>query len=136
MAAQVQSLEDQLSPLKEQGAILQAEVSARDAQIKLLEQDNARWKARNEQVLAKYERIDPADLQNLKQEVQELQTALETQRNAVSTAEATISDLQSKASELDAMRTERDSLQVELSALAQESASRAAEVSQQHLPCR
>ena len=59
----------QLDPLKEQVQTLQAEVESKEQNIKLLEEDNERWKTRNQSILAKYERIDPAELQVLKDEV-------------------------------------------------------------------
>ncbi|GAA95998.1 hypothetical protein E5Q_02658 [Mixia osmundae IAM 14324] len=49
-----------------------AELAGRQNQIKLLEEDNARWKERTQQILQKYERIDPAELQELKDEVEKL----------------------------------------------------------------
>lgn len=69
----------ELDPLKEQVQTLQAEVEAKEHNIKLLEEDNERWKNRNQTILAKYERIDPEELQVLKNEVE----ALKTERDAL-----------------------------------------------------
>jgi nucleoprotein TPR len=82
-AAQIRALEDQLGPLQEQVVSLQAEISARDDQIRLLTEDNNRWRQRNEQVLAKYERIDPAELQALKDEVERLKGVNEEKETAL-----------------------------------------------------
>lgn len=128
LATQVQTLEDQIGPLNEQVAILQAEVQARDAQIKLLEQDNARWKARNEQVLAKYERIDPADLQNLKQEVTELQTTLEEQKVATQSAETQKAALQEQLNSLNLVVTECEELRTQVTQLQADAEARVLEV--------
>jgi nucleoprotein TPR len=67
----------QLSPLREQVRVFQAEMDARDRNIKLLEDDNARWKNRTQQILQKYERIDPAELAQLKEELEAVKTSLE-----------------------------------------------------------
>lgn len=44
--------------------------------MRLLEEDNERWKTRNQTILAKYERIDPEELQVLKNEVEKVQATL------------------------------------------------------------
>src|SRR5208282_1101129 len=67
--AKVSQLTSQLSPLEEKVHVLQAEIEAKDDQIRLLTEDNERWKNRNQQILQKYERIDPVELQNLKDQV-------------------------------------------------------------------
>jgi nucleoprotein TPR len=66
----------ELDPLKEQVQTLHAEVESKDHNIKLLEEDNERWKNRNQTILAKYERIDPEELHVLKSEVEEVKARL------------------------------------------------------------
>lgn len=48
---------------------LEIEVEARKAEEKALLEDNARWKGRAQQILEKYERIDPVEHENLKSTV-------------------------------------------------------------------
>ncbi|GAA5906296.1 hypothetical protein JCM6882_002695 [Rhodosporidiobolus microsporus] len=74
--AQVRVLQGELAPVKEQLRTLQAELEAKQHNIKLLEEDNERWKTRNQTILAKYERIDPEELQVLKNEVEKVQAQL------------------------------------------------------------
>ena len=62
----------ELEPLKEKVQTLTAEVDARQHSVRLLEEDNERWKVRNQTILAKYERIDPEELATLKAEVARL----------------------------------------------------------------
>lgn len=69
-------MQAEIQPLQEQLRSLQAELEAKDHQIKLLEEDNERWKTRNQTILAKYERIDPEELQVLKAEVDKVQASL------------------------------------------------------------
>ncbi|KAK4056430.1 Protein mlp1 [Microbotryomycetes sp. JL221] len=66
----------ELEPLREQVQTLRAEVDAKEHNVKLLEEDNERWKTRNQTILAKYERIDPEELQVLKTEVEGLKAQL------------------------------------------------------------
>lgn len=69
LQTKVSELTAQLSPLEEKVHDLQAEVETKDAQMRLLAEDNERWKNRNQQILQKYERIDPVELQNLKDQL-------------------------------------------------------------------
>ncbi|GAA5985408.1 hypothetical protein JCM10908_006964 [Rhodotorula pacifica] len=83
---QLRQVQAEMQPLQEQLRSLQAELEAKDHQIKLLEEDNERWKTRNQTILAKYERIDPEELQVLKAEVEKVQaslTAVQAEKAAV-----------------------------------------------------
>jgi nucleoprotein TPR len=51
---------------------LETEVEARKAEGKTLLEDNMRWKGRAQQILEKYERIDPVEHENLKKNVESL----------------------------------------------------------------
>jgi nucleoprotein TPR len=51
---------------------LESEVEARKAEGKALLEDNTRWKGRAQQILEKYERIDPVEHDNLKASVSNL----------------------------------------------------------------
>ncbi|KAK9449942.1 uncharacterized protein V1518DRAFT_426812 [Limtongia smithiae] len=80
----VQELEGMVQPLKDKLAEANAEVEARDARIKIVEEDNERWKNRSEHIMQAYQRVDPAELQQLKDdnakckvEVEQLTTAVE-----------------------------------------------------------
>ena len=98
LTEELRVLQQQLQPLHEDQARLQSELVTKDMQIRLLEEDNARWKSRNEQVLAKYERIDPAELQALKDEVESLR------KQAEDAAQSSAGDRKSLQSELDATK--------------------------------
>ncbi|BGP11538.1 Protein mlp1 [Rhodotorula toruloides] len=78
LEGQLRTAQAEIEPLKEQVRMLQAELEAAQHQAKLLEEDNERWKTRNQTILAKYERIDPEELQVLKSEVEKVQASLAT----------------------------------------------------------
>ncbi|GAA6015704.1 hypothetical protein JCM11491_002452 [Sporobolomyces phaffii] len=73
---QLRQAHAEIEPLKEQVRVLQAEVESKQNNMRLLEEDNERWKTRNQTILAKYERIDPEELQVLKNEVDKVQATL------------------------------------------------------------
>jgi nucleoprotein TPR len=51
----LQALGKQLEPAKEEARIANAELQARDTQIKRLEEENRRWQDRNQHLLTKVE---------------------------------------------------------------------------------
>ncbi|KAK2465728.1 hypothetical protein APHAL10511_002272 [Amanita phalloides] len=62
----------ELEPAKEQSRAVQAELEASKAHILRLEEENRRWQERNSQLLSKYDRVDPAEIQSLKDEIESL----------------------------------------------------------------
>ncbi|KAJ7600871.1 hypothetical protein C8J56DRAFT_1019894 [Mycena floridula] len=74
LEAKIRELTSQVDPLKEQARVAQAELEARDGQLKRLEEESRRWQERNSQLLSKYDRIDPAEVQALKDEIEKLKT--------------------------------------------------------------
>ncbi len=51
---------------------MEGEVEARKAECKTLAEDGARWKGRSQQILEKYQRIDPNEYHRLKNSVEKL----------------------------------------------------------------
>ncbi|KAK9235419.1 hypothetical protein V1525DRAFT_269400 [Lipomyces kononenkoae] len=74
----IKRLEAQIQPLEDRMATASADLEAKEQQLKLVQEDNERWKTRTQQILHKYERVDPVMLQNLKDEVGALKTEVET----------------------------------------------------------
>ncbi|KAJ1674514.1 Filament-forming protein, partial [Spiromyces aspiralis] len=72
--ARLHEFEDKIVPeLRGSKAELEAELSARKADIEQLERMNQRWKERHEQILAKYDRVDPEELHELQAKLAEHQ---------------------------------------------------------------
>lgn len=65
-----------VEPLREENRNLQADLEVRIQEVAGLEEDNKRWKARSQQILSKYERIDPEEHRQLKQSTEELSKKL------------------------------------------------------------
>ncbi|KAI0087040.1 hypothetical protein BDY19DRAFT_324018 [Irpex rosettiformis] len=88
---QLQQLQSELEPTREQLRITRAELDARIGQVAKLEQECRGWQERNKQLLTKYDRIDPAEVQALKDQIEQLITAkaeLESQKADVQSADA------------------------------------------------
>lgn len=81
----LQQLSSELDPNKEQLRIARAELEARNLQIQQLEGECRKWQERNTSLLSKYDRIDPAEMQSLKEQIEALTAAkasLETAQTA------------------------------------------------------
>ncbi|KAI0081625.1 hypothetical protein K474DRAFT_1635534 [Panus rudis PR-1116 ss-1] len=73
----LQQLTSELDPLREELRVTKAELEAKDAQVKRLEDESRRWQERNTQLLTKYDRIDPVEMQSLKDQIEVLQKSKE-----------------------------------------------------------
>lgn len=65
--------EAEINPLKATVAELKGEIEIRKAECVALEEDNQRWKGRTQQILQKYERIDPLEHKKLIEDVAAMQ---------------------------------------------------------------
>ncbi|KAJ3250261.1 hypothetical protein HDU77_006848 [Chytriomyces hyalinus] len=93
MARKLESLEMRLrereaenTPLKEQNNSLLAEIEAFKGQVNHLQTENAKLIGRASEILGKYNRVDPAEHQNLKDEIVSLKASLEKAESDVSAA--------------------------------------------------
>ncbi|KZV92725.1 hypothetical protein EXIGLDRAFT_836242 [Exidia glandulosa HHB12029] len=83
LETQVQSLASELEPVKNEARDAKAELESRMQQIAQLERENSKWKERNQQILKKYDRTDPEELQRMKEELEAVvaqKEAVEAQR--------------------------------------------------------
>ncbi|TDL22268.1 hypothetical protein BD410DRAFT_789007 [Rickenella mellea] len=73
LEAQLQKLTSELDPIKEELRVTRAELGEKDRQLGRLEGENRQWKDRNTELLTKYDRIDPHDVQTLRDTIDDLQ---------------------------------------------------------------
>lgn len=71
---QVEDLMAQIEPLKAEVRELSNNKEMQEGQMKLLEENCERWQQRAQNILQKYDRIDPAELESLKEQVKSLET--------------------------------------------------------------
>lgn len=90
----VEELEGQVQSLQARVAELENLVELREGELKLSQEDRDHWQQRTQNILSKYDRVDPAELEALKEKL----TSLETERDELK-------------SELDKVKAERDEAQ-------------------------
>ncbi|OJD15924.1 hypothetical protein AJ78_03867 [Emergomyces pasteurianus Ep9510] len=92
-SVRVEELIQQISPLETRVRELENVVETKDGELRLLQEDRDRWQQRTQNILQKYDRVDPAEMEALKEKL----SALEEERNnAVSARD----ELQSQISTL------------------------------------
>ncbi|KPI40663.1 Nucleoprotein TPR [Cyphellophora attinorum] len=141
---QVEELEARIEPLQAQVTELEGLLETRDGELKLLQSDRDHWRQRTQDILSKYHRIDPAELEALKEQLTKLEKerdeaiqardglqsqvdtipdqikeAKDVQRNALGEQFKTKlreanGKLKDKQTELDAATGEKDTIQQEL----------------------
>ena len=74
---EVEELRAQIEPLQDQVQEIKGEREAHADEIKLLKENADRWQQRAQNVLQKYDRVDPAELEALKQKI----TTIEAERD-------------------------------------------------------
>ncbi|KAK6509185.1 hypothetical protein TWF481_003946 [Arthrobotrys musiformis] len=96
-------LKAKIEPLEEKVTLLEGDVEVKDGQMKLLQEDNERWKARTNQILQKYDRIDPAELEGLKDQLKSVQEELEETKTKLAASETRLqasgTEIQTKSAE-------------------------------------
>ncbi|KDQ20838.1 hypothetical protein BOTBODRAFT_320357 [Botryobasidium botryosum FD-172 SS1] len=104
LEAKLKQATAQLEPVQAQVRATQAELESRLQQLKLAEEDNQRWKSRTQQILQKHERIDPTELQKLKetlekvgQEKAELETQLQNEKTAPSERQSRSTEIHTRS---------------------------------------
>lgn len=71
---EVEQLVAQVEPLQAEMRELKSQVETQAGETRLLQEDRDRWRQRTQDILQKYDRVDPAELEALKTQVQTLQT--------------------------------------------------------------
>ncbi|KAL8646549.1 MAG: hypothetical protein Q9226_006810 [Calogaya cf. arnoldii] len=74
---EVEQLVAQVEPLQAEVRDLKAQQETLAGETKLLQEDRDFWVQRNQDILKKYDRVDPAEMEALKTQLQELQTERE-----------------------------------------------------------
>ena len=87
----IEQLEEELQPLHARISELENLLELKDGELKLSQEDRDHWQQRTQNILSKYDRVDPAELEALNQKT----TTLETERDELRT-------------ELDKANSERD----------------------------
>lgn len=76
---QVEELLESMQPLETKVHELENIKEMQEGEIQLLQEDRDRWQKRNQEILSKYDRIDPVEMEQLKESI----TALQAEREAL-----------------------------------------------------
>ena len=112
-SARVDELVQQIQPLETRIRELENVVETKDGEMSLLQGDRDRWQQRTQNILQKYDRVDPAEMEGLKEKLgnlekerdeavsarQTLQTEAETFPEQLKQAEERVQDLRVKLTE-------------------------------------
>ncbi|KAK7028127.1 Protein mlp1 [Paramarasmius palmivorus] len=101
LEARLAALSRKLEPAEEAAKIAKAELEARNAHVKRLEEENKRWQERNQQILSKYDRTDPAELQALKNEIEQVKAQKADTETKLKERDEEISSLKQKIDPLE-----------------------------------
>ena len=93
-AKEIEELESQIEPLQAEILELKNERETLKGEMKLLQDSSDRWQQRAQNVLQKYDRVDPAELEALKEQLK----SLETERDDLVSARRSLQDLVDNAS--------------------------------------
>ncbi|EME83929.1 uncharacterized protein MYCFIDRAFT_152207 [Pseudocercospora fijiensis CIRAD86] len=69
---QVDRLLEEIEPLKSRVGELEGELESKDGEMKLLQDDRDHWRERTQNIISKYDRVDPAELEEMKKRLEEL----------------------------------------------------------------
>ncbi|KAK2739741.1 hypothetical protein FQN55_009331 [Onygenales sp. PD_40] len=112
-SARVEELLQQINPLETRIRELENVVETKDGELKLLQEDRDRWQQRTQNILQKYDRVDPVEMEALKEKLStlekdrdeatsardEFQTQTQTLSEQVKQAEERIQNLRSTLTE-------------------------------------
>ncbi|KAF6237874.1 hypothetical protein HO173_004075 [Letharia columbiana] len=93
-AKEVEELKAQIEPLQAEILELKNERETQDGEMKLLKENSDRWQQRAQNVLQKYDRVDPAELEALKEQLK----SLEAERDELVSAKTGLQDQVDNAS--------------------------------------
>ena len=109
LEGRIQELDATIEPLQSRLHEIEAENEARQQQIDLLAQDNERWKKRNQAILQKYDRIDPAELQELREKATQAESTISSLRTEIDTLKTSLAEREEALATLNSeLSTERE----------------------------
>ncbi len=77
---QVEELIEQMRPLETKIRELEHGKEIADGEMRLLQEDRDRWQKRTQDIISKYDRIDPAEMEDLKKKVENYEETIEILR--------------------------------------------------------
>ncbi|KAK2737652.1 hypothetical protein FQN57_007459 [Myotisia sp. PD_48] len=72
-SAQIEELQKQIEPLQTRIRELESNLETKDGEMKLLQEDRDRWQQRTQNILQKHDRVDPAEMEGMKEKLANLE---------------------------------------------------------------
>jgi len=107
-AKALEDLQSELEPLQVRVSELEGELELNMGHLKAVEEDRDRWQKRHQDVLQRYDRIDPKDLEDLKKQIEDHKVERDQALEQVAGLNEQITAL---TSEVQSANAERDNIQ-------------------------
>ncbi|KAL1794527.1 hypothetical protein ACET3X_007948 [Alternaria dauci] len=107
-AKELEDLQNQLEPLQVRVAELEGELELNVGHLKAVEEDRDRWQKRHQDVLQRYDRIDPKELEDLKKQIEDFKVERDQALEQVTGLNEQITAL---TGEVQSANAERDNIQ-------------------------
>lgn len=102
---EIEGLTEQIRPLQVKVQEVENELEMKNGELKLLQEDRDRWRERTQNIISKYDRVDPEEIEGMKQRI----GALETERNEfVAIKESLTLQIEAFPAQLQSQREEAD----------------------------
>ncbi|EFQ97403.1 hypothetical protein MGYG_00443 [Nannizzia gypsea CBS 118893] len=85
-SAQIEDIQQRAEPLQTRIRELENNLETKDGEVKLLQEDRDRWQQRTQNILQKYDRVDPVEMEALKEKL----ASLEKEKAEASTEKSTL----------------------------------------------
>ncbi|KAM0331379.1 hypothetical protein ACHAQA_003052 [Verticillium albo-atrum] len=92
--AKIEELEGKVQPLEAKIEEIETQKGFLEEEIKQIQEDRDRWQKRTEGMFTKYGRVDPAEMDQLKQTIADLETERDTLREAEAPLKSQLDELQ------------------------------------------
>lgn len=96
LKSQLQECNDRLAPLQSSISSLQNGIKIKEQELIQSKEEAERWKSRSQDILHKYERIDPEEHGKLKEEINDVKNELQTTKDTLQSVIAEKDDWESK----------------------------------------
>jgi nucleoprotein TPR len=86
----------EIEPLQGRVNVLEADIESKEGELKLLQADRDHWRERTQNIISKYDRVDPAELEEMKTQLATAKTEKESLEAAQNTLNEEISALKNR----------------------------------------
>ncbi|KAK4897147.1 Protein mlp1 [Elasticomyces elasticus] len=104
---EIERLAGEIEPLQGRVGELEGEVEAKDGELQLLQRDRDHWRERTQNIITKYDRVDPAELESMKGQLEELRAEKERLEAEQAPLQEQIAGHEAKLEEHNASWTDR-----------------------------